>query len=113
MNPIYFVTVVDGGRGTSRSNKNHGERCWGWFSDYATAEKAVLANWTDMFEDGYYDFAVIEEVKEGLCVYCPPEKCRWFYADYRAKPEHEQDGNPLVTPCDAPLWSQSLIGWCF
>jgi hypothetical protein len=31
------------------------ERTWGFYRDFATAEKAVLENWTDLYECNYYN----------------------------------------------------------
>lgn len=55
---IFTVTVL---------HTIHGrKRTWGYFFEHKDATLAVLTNETDMFEDGYYDVAVIEEVPEGL-----------------------------------------------
>ncbi len=86
MNAIYTITVL-------HLSGERRQRTWGWFSDFDTAEKAVLTNATDMFEMGYYDHAVIEEMPEGLLVV--PEK-EWFYlAVYK-------DGIPNISRIDKP-----------
>jgi hypothetical protein len=68
---MHFVTVLH--------SKERRHRCWGYFSDEETAVKSVLQNWTDMYEHGYYDLAVIETIPEGLCAV--PDKTTWFSAE--------------------------------
>ena len=48
------------------SGKFDRTRCWGYFKDYEKAERSIKENWTDMFEDGYYNLAVIEAIGEGF-----------------------------------------------
>lgn len=43
-----------------------GRRCVGWFHSLADAQGAVERNDCDIYEEGYYPFAVIEETSEGL-----------------------------------------------
>lgn len=59
--PIYVVTVLSRHR-----NFAHRERTWGWRSSLDAATSDALGNVTDMFEAGYYNFAVIEETPEGV-----------------------------------------------
>ena len=70
---MYFVTVVN--------QKPYRSRCWGYYADESRAEQAVRENWTDMYEHGYYDLAVIEEILEGVCAL--PEKARWFSVEMK------------------------------
>lgn len=58
--PIYTISVFTLGDGTNRTFER--DRTWGFYYDFDTAEEAVLNNWTDMFECGYYDYAVINRV---------------------------------------------------
>lgn len=52
-------------------------RTWGWYSSLEEAQKCVLENHCDIYE-GDYNYAVIEEVKEGVLhgLACPKE---WWY----------------------------------
>lgn len=43
-----------------------GTRTVGYFEDLETAKKCVEENWGDIYEDGYYKYAVIEDVEPGL-----------------------------------------------
>ncbi len=105
--PIYFVTVI----GTKKDGSRR-DRCWGWYSDPVKAEADILVNATDMFECGYYDYAVIEEVKEGLCQF--PVATQWFFADYeKATEELCHLPQPEVSKIEPPEWSKGLVGWCF
>ena len=45
------------------------ERTWGWYSTFEQAKYAVEQNACDMYEDGYYNHALIEETSEGVCAY--------------------------------------------
>lgn len=57
---IYMVVCLQ------RLTSPLGSITWAWFSDFETAEKCVLENWTDLFENGHYEYAVIEEAFEGF-----------------------------------------------
>lgn len=68
MKTIFFVTVLH--------EKGFRKRCWGWYADFAEAQQAVFANHTDIFEAGWYNLAVIEEIPEGvMAVECNS----WWY----------------------------------
>ncbi len=75
-------------------------RTWGYFFNFEDAEMAVLHNHTDMFEQGYYNYAVIEELPEGLLPV--PEHEYWYQADFNRKKEEM-----LVSRINKP---QSLEG---
>jgi hypothetical protein len=68
---IFFVTVM-------HSIHQQRQRTWGWFYDFENAERAVLTNATDMYEAGYYDLAVIEEMPERIVPFAITEK--WYSA---------------------------------
>lgn len=46
------------------------QRVVGFYDDYETAKKAVEENWCDLYEDGYYKYAVIEALEPGLYPTC-------------------------------------------
>ena len=59
---VYFIATIrnidiEGTAGT---------RVVGYYEDLETARKAVEENWGDLYEDGYYKYAVIEDVEPGL-----------------------------------------------
>lgn len=68
LDKIYLVTVM--AEGEKRT------RCWGWYRNFDDAERAVMSNATDIFEIGYYDLAVIEEMPEGVMAMAEKE---WWY----------------------------------
>ena len=47
-----------------------GTRVVGYYEDLETARKCVEENWGDIYEDGYYKYAVIEDVEPGLYQSC-------------------------------------------
>lgn len=69
---IFLVAVV--------SHEPPRKRTWGWYEKFGEAERAVLENHTDIFERGYYDFAVIEEMPERVLAVA--EKEWWYQATY-------------------------------
>ena len=88
---MYFVTVIKlpwdkfDVEWNVRSNEGlenlHGHRaCSGYFPDLEQATKCVLQNWTDIYENGYYNLAVIEMIGWGIPAMADEE---WWY---QAKP---------------------------
>ena len=54
-------------------------RCtWAWFKDLESAKQAALTNSTDMYECGYYNHVVIEEMPSDMLAMVESET--WFYA---------------------------------
>ena len=47
-------------------NQPECSRVPGYFEDLDTAKKCIEENWGDLYEDGYYKYAVIEDVEPGL-----------------------------------------------
>jgi hypothetical protein len=88
MNTIFTITVI-------RYKKPHLAHCIAWFSGerLKDAESSILENWCDMSEDGYWQWAVIEEIREGEIYPCPPESEIWFSWD-KKKGEYK--------PCSKP-----------
>ena len=54
-------------------------RTVGYFSSYRDAYDRVINNTCDIFEDGYYNYAVIERIGQGL--YPQVQEIQWFYYD--------------------------------
>lgn len=77
----YFISSVrqyttDNGTGLEDS------RCWEFYKSKKKAIKAVENNWTDMNEDGYYPWVVIEPIEEGLLSIYLPNDVMWFKENY-------------------------------
>lgn len=65
---IYTVNAL--GLGPERKTN------WGYYFSYDDAEKSILENYTDLFEIGYYQYAVITAIPEGLCAIS--DVLQWF-----------------------------------
>lgn len=57
--------------------KMHHDRAPGYFYRVETAFECISNNRGDIFEDGYYNYAVIEDIEGGL--YPNIEEVQWFY----------------------------------
>ena len=57
--PIFTVTTL-------RGALHGGTRCVGFFHEVETAIQAVEENHCDMCEEGYYHYAVVEQVSPGI-----------------------------------------------
>ena len=82
-------------------------RTWGWFPTFALAEKAVLENHGDMYEDGYYNAAVLEEFPWGPMALASKE--HWYYA--KAKHHKTRLATYTVKPMDKPEALQGLVNF--
>jgi len=51
-------------------------RCVGYFLDIEDARRCIEGNWSDIYENGHYNMAVIESIKPGIYVY--PRAEIWF-----------------------------------
>lgn len=72
-------------------------RTVGFFDSKKDAFKILYGNCWDLWEAGYYPYAVIEEVKEGLYL---PSISHWFFEYDREKDgyiETEELWEPLVS----------------
>ena len=69
---VYFIATANDCKkdelGWLDWGKSH--RVVGFFEDLETAKKAVEENWGDLYEDGYYKYAIIEEREDGLYSHC-------------------------------------------
>ena len=68
----YFIATYGDIKKDKLGWLDDGGRCRvvGFYEDFATAEKCVLENWGDIYEDGYYKYAVIEAIEPGLYPTC-------------------------------------------
>ena len=67
--PIYTVTTLRGALAA-------GNRAIGYFETFKEAEEVVINNELDICEEGYYHYAVIEEVHPGI--YTVPRTEIWY-----------------------------------
>jgi hypothetical protein len=80
------------------------QRAWGWMPTRELARDAVLSNEGDLFERGYYDYAVIEAVPPGLMRIVTV--CEWYHATYL-----DGRSEPNVTACAAPEALNGVINF--
>lgn len=78
---ISVITVIQSSK--YKENSSVARRTWGYFFDFATAEKVVLENQTDIFEF-IYDLAVIEEYQQG---WFQTPKETWYKARFIKSPK--------------------------
>jgi hypothetical protein len=72
---VFFVHV--------RHEAENRGRTWGFYTTPERAEQAIRNNEGDMFEVGYFDLALIEEISEGIFADVISE--RWFRATQTGK----------------------------
>lgn len=80
-------------------------RCWGWYENQKDAEDCIKENWTDIYEHGYYNLAMIEPMSQGpLCVH--PRDNRWFSVDFDGE-------NYEVEEIETPKRFKSICGFSY
>jgi len=81
------------------------DRLWGYFASFEMAERAVLENWGDNFDEaGYYNGAVIEEVTEGYFEW--DWERRWFY---RHRPDYKDGDAHLLERMPEPRYYKNVV----
>lgn len=100
---IFTITVL---KMTENNTDIKRQRTWGYAETLEEAQTWVLENACDMFEDGYYQHAVIE--KFGPSPLAHPEQENWYFAAYEKDSDGEVVG-PLVEPIAKP---ESLKNTC-
>ena len=93
---MYFITCFSNFE--SEYIDNH--RTFGYFSDTDTCREALNENWADMCEAGYYTYAVIEEISEGI--HSHAKQIAWFCWDEERKGFYETE---------KPEWSNGWYGF--
>ncbi len=73
---IFTITVM---KFTEDNSDIKRQRTWGYAETFEEAQKWVLENDCDIFEDGYYQHAVIEKYAPNLSI---PEQENWYFASY-------------------------------
>ena len=59
---IYLVATIQ----DIKEKGIFGKRVLGYFEDLEVAKKCVEENWYDIYEHGYYKYAVIEDIEPGI-----------------------------------------------
>ena len=67
MKKIYLVATF---RKIDAKYGVEGSRTVGWFPTKKDAVRCITENWGDIYEDGWYPYAVIEDVQPGLYMSC-------------------------------------------
>lgn len=103
---IYVVTVFQ------MNDDPHGppilrQRTWGWFKDLATAVETVRENDGDIYEAGYYDTVVIEEIPWGSLAMTARE---WWFRVTPTSLEPRQH-QYQVTPQSKPEALGGVVGF--
>ena len=82
---MYFITTIDAtGKDT---------RCVGYYADLDKAIKAVEYNTFDIYEEGLYPYAVIENIPEGIYHY--DQNPIWFKFNTTTR-NYEKSERPLI-----------------
>lgn len=77
---VYFISTYRDIKPDKLGYVDNGgaDRVVGYFFSFEEAEEAVLNNWGDLYEDGYYEYAVIEGLEDGLySVDLHPQFYKW------------------------------------
>lgn len=79
-------------------------RTVGYYKSYGDAYEAIVKNKCDIFEDGFYNYAVITFIEEGL--YANSAEQQWFklthtnevfaIAEYHKRPDAIGDYRPYI-----------------
>ena len=93
MSEICTITTV-------RGALDAGSRCVGFYHDFEKACDVVQRNICDINEMGYYPYAVIEVVGEGIYAY--PRKEFWY------KWNHDTE---RYEDCPKPEKFKQVVGW--
>jgi hypothetical protein len=106
MKNIYVLTVMQLGDEQCAIKRS---RTWGWFPDLAEAEKVVRSNAPDIYANGAYTTAVVEEMGAGPLTLATSE--HWYRAK-RIKPGGiESPGTYEVEPIDKPELLRGIVGF--
>ena len=83
---MYFITTIETKKGDIKDT-----RCVGYYKTFEKAEEAVLDNACDIWET-CYDYAVIENVEEGLYQY--DQNPVWYKWDDLNEEYVKMEGKP-------------------
>ena len=79
------------------------KQSWGFFKEKDDSIAAVLSNKNDIFECGFYNMAVIEEISEGIVGRC--DECYWFAASHN----DDKPFKPNVSFCSKPSKLKNVL----
>ena len=99
---IYTIALMNVLDIASGRTKNH--RTIGWFESVEEAEGLILRNAADMFECGWHNTAVIEEIESGI--YAIAQQAGWYHATYTTGVSE-----PEVVKIDRPDWSKNTCNF--
>lgn len=84
-------------------------RTWGWFPTLDLAEEAVRGNHADMYEDGYYNVAVLEEFPWGALAIARAE--HWYAAVPHWATRSTSIDHYDVRKIDKPTALEQVVGF--
>lgn len=89
--------------------KSH-HRTPAFFLDKEKAVKCINENWGDIYECGYYNYALIEPFTEGLYGSCARD-LEWYFVEYN--PDFRTNGEPeyTVSRCSTPKRYKNIVGF--
>jgi hypothetical protein len=82
------------------NNEPYRKRIVGWWLDEQSARQCILSNWGDIYEDGHYEFTILEEVNDGLYPETGLEE--WYKWNKREK---------KYKPCKKPPVLKCIVNW--
>jgi len=100
---IFTITIM---KMTEDNKDTKRQRTWGYAETFKKAQEWVMANAGDMFEDGYYQHAVIEKFAPSPLAHAEQEN--WYFATYEKDSERNLTG-PVVSFTPKP---ESLKNVC-
>jgi hypothetical protein len=97
---IFVLTVIY----LERDGSMRRHRCWGWFPTLALAEETIERNYTDIYEMGYYNTVVVEEMPWGPLAIATDE--HWYSVTYAEQGDAERPDKYDIKKIDK---SESLL----
>ena len=98
--PIYIIVLFN----QDKNSKYH-TRAVGFCHDLDTAKKMIFENWLDIFENGYYDLAVIERMLPNQ-PYCHGSREEVWYSI-----RHLDDDKYQIEETSKPTFLESVINF--
>ena len=103
---IYTLTVL-----YIKDKKIVDRRCWGYFFKSSDAERCIMENGGDIYEQGSYNYAVIEGVPEGILTTCEIEK--WYYIHFNiwTKRSNYEGDTYVIKGIEKPEFLKRVVGF--
>ena len=102
MIPIYTITTIPA------TFPHKDSRCVGWFEHCDDAFNEIRHNAGDIYEEGHYRYAVIEEVQPGI--YTFPRKEFWFEW-YEGRPDSGFPSSGYIILENKPNRFKQTVCW--